>query len=226
MPIADLAYAPAEPGFAPTSGFPALGGDCGRRGSSLSTASAAEPAGKVEFNRDIRPILSDKCFVCHGPDHASRKADLRLDQREQALADRGGYRAIVPGRAADSELMRRVTSDDADEQMPPAKSGLRLSAREIELLGRWIDQGAEYQPHWSLIPPQQPARADDRASGRRPRTRSTTSSAARLAAAGLKPSPEADKTTLIRRVTFDLTGLPPTPAEVDAFLADTFAAGL
>src|SRR5581483_2666302 len=148
-----------------------------------------------------------------------RKAELRLDQREQAVADRGGYRVIVPGKAAASELYKRVTSDDADEHMPPANTGLRLSKREAELLASWIDQGAEYQPHWSFIAPRHPAV---------PKIKQSAGAAnpidffvrAELERNGLQPSPPADKQALLRRVTFDLTGLPPTLAEIDAFVAD------
>ncbi|MBS0207852.1 MAG: DUF1553 domain-containing protein [Planctomycetes bacterium] len=187
-------------------------------GMATSALIAAEPE-RVQFNRDIRSILSDKCFACHGPDSAARKADLRLDQREAALADRDGDRPIVPGQKAASEVFRRLTATDDDERMPPAKSGLRLTPREIELLGRWIDEGAEYQAHWSFIAPKRPSvPAPKQAEGLVNPIDAFIRE--RLAAEKLAPAPEADRTTLIRRVTFDLTGLPPTPAEVDNFLAD------
>jgi len=188
----------------------------------LSPAVAlADPSpAKLQFNRDIRPILSDKCFRCHGPDSASRKGELRLDVRDQAIAARDQRPAIAPGDAAGSELVRRVTSDSADERMPPASSGSELSPREIELLKQWIDAGAEYQPHWSFIAPTRPAIPATAAGVEPPANPIDAFVRARLAAEGLEPSPEADKTTLLRRVTLDLTGLPPTLAEIDAFVAD------
>jgi hypothetical protein len=173
----------------------------------------------VEFNRDIRPILSNNCYQCHGPDQAKRKADLRLDLEAEALADRGGYRAIEPGKITESELYLRVTAEDEDERMPPPKSGRMLDRRQVELLGRWIAQGAKWQKHWSLLPPRRPALPDvnDKASPHNPIDRFVR---ARLEREGLAPAPEADRATLLRRVTLDITGLPPTPAEDDAFLAD------
>src|SRR5688572_27062600 len=109
---------------------------------------------KVNFNRDIRPFLSDTCFKCHGFDANKRKADLRLDTREGAMADLGGGNgAIVPGKPDESEAFRRVSSDDIEEKMPPPDSGLKLTEKQIELFKKWIEQGAEYQAHWSLIPP-------------------------------------------------------------------------
>lgn len=178
---------------------------------------AAVPA-KVGYNRDVRPILSDKCFRCHGPDAQSRKADLRLDVREAALAEHDGVRTIVPGNLEDSDLMRRVLSADEDEVMPPPKSNLHLSKNEIEILKQWIAQGAEYEPHWAFV---QPVAAPSVVT-----PRETVHSEidrfvlAKLQAEGLSPSPEAEKGTLLRRVTLDLTGLPPTLAELDAYLGD------
>ena len=116
---------------------------------------ADEP--KIEFNRDIRPILSDTCFHCHGPDSAKRHAGLRLDQEEAAKAERDGHRAIVAGQASRSELVRRITSTDPDEVMPPRTSTRSLTAAQIKLLTRWIDDGATWQAHWSFIAPQRPA---------------------------------------------------------------------
>ncbi|MFT5467206.1 MAG: hypothetical protein ACI8UO_002310, partial [Verrucomicrobiales bacterium] len=158
-------------------------------------------AAEVEFNRDIRPILSDNCFKCHGPDSASRKADLRLDREEDARD------AIDPGNPKGSELIARVFHDDPDEVMPPPDSNLKLSASQQQLLRDWIAQGAKWEAHWALIPP---AREDGR--------KLDDFIEAELTEAGLKLSKPADLPTLIRRVTLDLTGLPPTPAEVDAFL--------
>lgn len=171
---------------------------------------------RVQFNRDIRPILSDNCFACHGPDKSNRKAELRLDLREEAVA----RKAIVAGQPAQSGLIERIVSDDAEERMPPPASRKTLTARQQELLKRWIAEGAEYQPHWAFVPPvrAEPPRIHD---SRFPSRNSIDSFIqSRLAQEGLTPSPEATRESLIRRVTLDLTGLPPTPAEVDAFLGD------
>jgi hypothetical protein len=177
---------------------------------------------RVSFNRDVRPILSDTCFQCHGPDEQQRKGGLRLDVRDVAVqAAESGAVAIIPGQPAASELVKRLTSDDPDLRMPPASLGKRLTPQQIETLKRWIAEGAEYQGHWAFIPPVRPALPDVRNSPSELRNAIDAFIRVRLDAAGLKPSPEADKTTLIRRVTLDLTGLPPTPSEVDAFLADT-----
>ncbi len=185
-----------------------------------AVASAAGPdSNRVEFNRDVRPILSDSCFQCHGPDSAQRQADLRLDQQESAFAGAGGEAPIVPGQPEQSELFRRITSTDPDERMPPADSGRALNDGQIETIRRWIEQGAEWQAHWSFIPPQRPALP----AVRNPawvRNGIDRFVLARLEREGRAPSPQADKSTLIRRVSLDLTGLPPTPTEVDAFLAD------
>ncbi|HTU17035.1 MAG TPA: DUF1553 domain-containing protein [Gemmataceae bacterium] len=181
---------------------------------------AAEPLPSViEFNRDIRPILSDHCFQCHGPDRARRKADLRLDTKEGAFADLGGSRALVPGDPDKSELFHRITTTNDHERMPPAKSGRRLTERQILLLRRWIEQGAKWQAHWSFLAPKRPSLPTVRDTAW-PRTPIDYFILARLEREGLRPSPEADRVTLLRRVTLDLTGLPPTPAEVDAFLQD------
>jgi hypothetical protein len=173
----------------------------------------------VEFNRDIRPILSDNCFQCHGPDKGNRKAKLRLDTKAGTLADRGGYRAVEPSHPERSELLKRILHQDESQRMPPAKAGRRLSPRQAELLRRWIAQGARWQKHWSLLAPHRPMPPQVKDAGwlRNPIDAFIL---ARLEPEGLRPSAEADRTTLIRRVTLDLTGLPPTPAEVDAFLQD------
>jgi hypothetical protein len=190
----------------------------GLGGLNLADAADALPA-KVEFNREIRPILSDKCFQCHGPDKARRKADLRLDTEAGAFADLGGYRAIVPHKLADSELYRRITAADADKRMPPARAGRTLTKRQIDLIKRWIEQGAKWQKHWAFIPPARPAlpHSKNASWARNPIDIFILD---RLEREGLRPALEADKATLLRRVTLDLTGLPPTAAEVDAFLAD------
>jgi hypothetical protein len=171
----------------------------------------------VNFDREIRPILADNCFTCHGPDDKQRKAKLRLDLRENAL---GHGSVIVPGQSAQSELLARITADEPTQRMPPPKTGKRLTVRQIELLRRWIDEGAKWSDHWSFVPPRRPPLPPvrDAVWVRNPIDYFVL---ARLEKEGLAPSPEADRTTLIRRATLDLTGLPPTPADVDAFLADT-----
>jgi Protein of unknown function (DUF1553)/Protein of unknown function (DUF1549)/Concanavalin A-like lectin/glucanases superfamily/Planctomycete cytochrome C len=174
---------------------------------------------EVEFNQDIRPILSDHCYTCHGPDKANRKTELRFDTQEGAFADLGGYRAIVPGDLAKSEMIRRVTAADEAIRMPPVYSGRSLTAHQIDLLSRWVEQGAEWQKHWSFIPPKPPELPTVK-NRSWPHNAIDSFVLERLEREGLKPSGEAEPTTLIRRVTLDLTGLPPTPAEVDAFLAD------
>ncbi|MEI6239932.1 MAG: PSD1 and planctomycete cytochrome C domain-containing protein [Planctomycetia bacterium] len=174
----------------------------------FSPATAAD-ADVVSFNRDIRPILSDNCFYCHGPDASHRQADLRLDLRDEAVA----AKAIVLGKPAESSLVVRINSTDPDELMPPPESHKKLDAKQKALLTRWIEQGAEYQKHWAYEPPVKAtvpagAQAIDHLVRQR------------LVKLGLEPSPEADRRTLIRRLSFDLTGLPPTPTEVEAFVAD------
>jgi mono/diheme cytochrome c family protein len=183
-------------------------------------APAAAPAPRrVEFNRDIRPILSNKCFACHGPDANQRKADLRLDNQAGSRADLGGRQAINPGKPGESELIQRITRKSKAGRMPPAKTGKTLSPTEIELFRRWIEQGGEYQKHWSFILPKRsplPAAED----GTWPRGGIDRFILARIEAAGLRPAPEADRVTLIRRLSLDLTGLSPTVQQVDAFLTD------
>jgi hypothetical protein len=179
----------------------------------------ASPSGRAEspldFNRDIRPILSENCFYCHGQDGNKREADLRLDDRQAAI-DAG---AIVPGDTGSSVILERIHSTDADVVMPPPDSNRRLSAEQKQLLDRWIREGAEYAPHWGFVTPERP---EPPAVNRRTWIRNLidTFVLAKLEAVGLAPSPEADRPTLIRRLHADLVGLPPTPAEVDAFVAD------
>jgi hypothetical protein len=184
----------------------------------LAIADPGTPA-EISFNRDIRPILSENCFACHGPDKKAREADRRLDTREGAIAENEGVRAIVPGDPGKSELLARITSHDRDEVMPPPKTERRISEKQVATLKRWIEQGAPWESHWSLIPPKRPALPAVANTGWA-RNDIDRFVLARLEQEKLTPSKEADPTTLIRRVTFDLTGLPPTPAEVDAFLAD------
>ena len=172
-------------------------------------APAAEP---VSFSRDVLPILSDNCFSCHGPDEGHRKADLRLDTREGATAD--AIQAVVPGRPEASELIRRIVSTDEDEVMPPPKSHKpRLKPGQTELLRRWIAEGAAWGRHWALEKPVRPATPP----GQHPIDALV---AARLRQEGLKPAAPAARVTQIRRLSFDLTGLPPTPAEMESFLHD------
>jgi hypothetical protein len=175
----------------------------------------------VQFNRDIRPLLSENCYKCHGPDPKARKGDLRLDTKEGAFAEiEKGKFAIVPGKPAQSELVRRIQSKDSDEKMPPAKSGKKLSPRDIALLQKWVVQGALYQGHWAFIAPQKtPAPSVKNAAW--VRTPVDALLLARLEREGLAPSPEADRITLLRRLSFDLAGLPPTTSDIDAFLADS-----
>ena len=184
----------------------------------VNTPAAAPSAAPINFNRDIRPILSDTCFKCHGPDAKQVKGGLRLDQPESATQPaKSGKVAIVPKQPGKSELVRRITTKDEDDVMPPTKTGKKLTPQQIELLKRWVEQGGEYQTHWAYKPLAKPG-----ASSAKP---STVDSfiAARLASQKLKPQPDADRVTLIRRVSFDLTGLPPKPADVEAFIADKSA---
>ena len=173
-------------------------------------SAAAVSAAPVSFNREIRPILSDNCFFCHGPDAGHRQADLRLDVRADAVA----AGAIVPGKPAESTLMSRVNATDAGELMPPPESHKKLNAKQKDLLSQWIAQGADYQKHWAYETPVK-AEVPAGTNGVDHLVRR------RLAEIGLAPSNEADRRTLIRRLSFDLLGLPPTPDEVAAFVADT-----
>jgi hypothetical protein len=183
----------------------------------LVHAGAAEP---VHYNRDIRPILSDNCFSCHGFDPKARKADLRLDTPEGATAvNDDDLRAIVPGNVSQSTLWSRLNSTDEDEVMPPPKTHKTVTAAQKEKLRQWIQQGAKYEKHWSFEP-LAPVKLPVVKAGAWPRNDLDRFILARLEKEGLTPSAEATKETLIRRVSLDLTGLPPTPAEVDAFAAD------
>lgn len=174
----------------------------------VATALTAH-ADDISFDRDIRPILSDNCFACHGPDAHHRKGDLRLDARDHAVTTK----AIVPGKPELSHVIERIFSNDPEQMMPPAESPKRLTAAQKELIKKWIAAGAEYQGHWAYEAPKKPAVA-------------ATANAIdqlvqqRLKKIGLTPSPEADRRTLARRLSFDLVGLPPKPADVEAFVAD------
>jgi mono/diheme cytochrome c family protein len=173
----------------------------------------------VEFNRHIRPILSENCFQCHGPDKNQRKGDLRLDTEQGALEDRGGYRVIVEGKPDESELLKRITRTEKAGRMPPVKTGKHLSAQQVELIRRWVAQGGKYEKHWSLIPPRR--RPVPTIKGQRPDNPIDAFVRMRQELHGLRPSPETDRRTLARRLSFDLLGLPPSPEEVDAFIRDT-----
>jgi hypothetical protein len=188
---------------------------------------AGEPRGRADFNFDVRPLLSDRCFRCHGPDERARKRGLRLDVREVALGRlESGRVAIVPGRPAESEVVRRIAAADPAERMPPPESNLSLSAEEIDLIRRWIEEGAEYRPHWAFepvgdVPLPGPLGAESaRAGWWESRNPIDLFVRERLERENLAPVPEAPRETLIRRATLDLTGLPPSAAEIDAFLAD------
>jgi hypothetical protein len=187
----------------------------------ILAAPSVMAASKLVFNRDIRPILSDKCFHCHGFEEKTRKGDLRLDLRDAAMKPaKSGETAIMPGKPEESEVITRIMTSDADDVMPPPKSHKTLTAREKALFKQWIAEGAEYQGHWAFIKPQRAA-TPPAASGTKDPIDAFIQ--AELARHQLSPSPEADRSTLIRRVTLDLTGLPPTPQEVDAFLNDSSA---
>ncbi|MFO0893447.1 MAG: PSD1 and planctomycete cytochrome C domain-containing protein [Phycisphaerales bacterium] len=181
-------------------------------GGAVAGAVLAPP---VDFDRQIRPILSEHCYACHGPDAQARKADLRLDVRADAVRVRPDGAAIVPLDPAKSELCRRIATDRPEDLMPPPSFKKPLSAEEAALLRRWVEEGAQYARHWAFEPPAAPALPPD-AAGRE----IDTIVRARLAAEGMELSPPADRETLLRRVTLDLTGLPPAPEEIDAFLAD------
>ena len=211
-----------------------------------SVAVAAPLPEKVSFNAHIRPILSNNCFYCHGPDEKHREAKLRLDVRENAVADLGGYAAIVPGKPDDSELMKRITTHDEDDVMPPVKSKKQLTPEQKETLKRWIAQGANYERHWSFEPLKRPEVVAIADCGlriadwekREPKTGAELRGRQRflelwpknpidhfienrLLDEGIAPSPEADPATLCRRLFLDLTGLPPTAKEVDAFVVES-----
>jgi hypothetical protein len=188
-----------------------------------ANANGESPSAKVNFDREIRPLLADKCLACHGADDHHREGSLRLDQRDAALrGGDSGEAAIVPAKPEASELIRRINSSDENEQMPPPDSKKSLTPEQRELLTRWIREGAEYQQHWAFVPPVRPMIPEVHHSGW-PRNDIDRFVLARLEQEHLKPSTGADRETLLRRLTLDLTGLPPTPGELDAFLADDSA---
>ncbi|MCH7987745.1 MAG: DUF1549 domain-containing protein, partial [Planctomycetes bacterium] len=188
----------------------------------LQTTNAADPKSEqIDFSRDIRPILSNTCYACHGPSEDNREAGLRLHEKEGAFSKlESGEVAVVAGDRKKSALFQRISSKDEDEVMPPADFDKKLTADQIELIGRWIDQGADWRGHWSFIKPERPTPP---AVTQEQFIRNDIDRfiVARLEKEGLKPAPEAKKTRLIRRLTFDLTGLPPTLKDIDKFLADT-----
>src|SRR5438128_3583111 len=184
------------------------------------TQAQAETSATVDFNRDIRPIFSRNCFPCHGQDAAHRATKMRLDRRESAVKmQKDGNTPIVPGSPQQSELYRRITAKDEDERMPPKESGHHLTPTQIEMLRRWLGQGAPYAEHWAFVKPQRPplAAVKDRSW---PRNGIDYFILDRLERAGMQPSEEADRFMLLRRASLDLRGLPPTPKEVDAFARD------
>ncbi|MDB6024282.1 MAG: hypothetical protein JWM68_505 [Verrucomicrobiales bacterium] len=184
------------------------------------TSSGAAQKDAVDFGAQVRPIISAKCFHCHGPDEGSRKAKLRLDLRDEALKERkGGIFPIKPGSPEQSEMIRRISSSDPEEVMPPSKESHAVTSSEIALLKKWIQQGAPYETHWAFKKPEQPALPKVK-SKRWAKNAIDSFILAKIEAAKLKPSPPAERATLIRRLALDLTGLPPTPAEVEAFVKD------
>ncbi|MCC6785721.1 MAG: DUF1549 domain-containing protein [Planctomycetes bacterium] len=197
--------------FAPRSAFVLL--------LAASPALAQSSQAPIDFNRDVRPILADRCFACHGFDAKARKAELRLDTLDGQRAEREGRVPVRPGDPDGSELIARIESHDPERVMPPPDSQRVLSDAERAVLRRWIAEGAAFAEHWAFLPPRRPelpAVAD----AAWPRQDLDRFVLARLEASGLAPAPEATRETLIRRVTLDLTGLPPTPERIDAFLAD------
>jgi hypothetical protein len=191
------------------------------RSFSADAPATGTPSQNTDFNRVIRPILSENCYKCHGPDDGARKSNLRFDQRQQALRPaKSGKVAIVPGAPEQSEMISRVSAGDPEKRMPPVSTGKRLTAAQIAELRLWIKQGAAYAPHWAYVKPVPPVLPDVQ-NRTWPQNSIDRFILARLEHEGLAPSPAADRFTLIRRVSLDLTGLPPTPEEADAFAKDT-----
>lgn len=186
----------------------------------FQTAAAAEPVSNVDFDRDIRPILSNVCFDCHGPDKNERKDELRLDQKDDVFKDRGGFALVVPGKTDSSELYARITDSDPKQRMPPPEALRQLDAKQIELIKRWIEQGAAWKGHWAYEPPAPPAPPDEKDVRGFIKNDIDRFVLRRMGMQGFAPADEADRPTLIRRLSFDLVGLPPTPREVADFAAD------
>ena len=177
------------------------------------TVTVVDAEDRVSFNRDIRPIFSKTCFECHGPDANAREADLRLDLRETATTEQDGNQPIVPEDAESSPVYQRISAADPDERMPPEDFHTQLTDREKQLVRQWIDQGAEYETHWAFSPPVRPI-IPDKVNAIDHLVQ------AKLETEGITPAAQANRATLIRRVTLDLTGMPPTPGDVDEFLSD------
>ncbi len=185
----------------------------------LATGWAGDTAGRVDFNRQIRPILSETCYQCHGPDQNKRKAELRLDARDGLFRSKDGTTIVVPGKPEESELLARISSEDTELRMPPPKHGAGLKPTQIELIKRWIAEGAQWKGHWAYLPPSR-QRAPEAKPGGRDRGEIDRFIRAEVAANGLEPAPLADRRTLIRRLSFDLVGLPPEPGDVEQFEKD------
>jgi mono/diheme cytochrome c family protein len=185
----------------------------------IPASARAEQSKPVDYGRDVLPILSDNCYQCHGPDAKARKAKLRLDTKEGAFRVKDDVAVIVAGKSAESEMVRRTSSTDPDEMMPPPTSNRKLTARQIAILKQWVDEGAKWGGHWAFVPP---TRAEAPMTRRKDWARGPIDSfvLAKLESEGLSPTAQASRETLIRRASLDLTGLPPTPAEIDAFAAD------
>ncbi|HEX8202520.1 MAG TPA: PSD1 and planctomycete cytochrome C domain-containing protein, partial [Isosphaeraceae bacterium] len=198
-------------------GSPLVAGAFGLLWLAALAPGAAPADDAIQYNRDIRPILSENCFSCHGPDKGNRKAGLRLDDPKVAVDEQG---VIVPGQPDESELVARIDAQDDLERMPPSKSNKTLSAAQKALLRRWVEQGAAYQPHWAYVAPQRP---EVPAVQQADRVRNPIDAfiLGTLEARGIRPAPEADRRTLLRRLSLDLTGLPPTPEDVEAFVQDS-----
>jgi hypothetical protein len=186
---------------------------------SLTPMWAGSSLPPVDFNRQIRPILSDHCFACHGPDENVREASLRLDLKEGLFEERGNYHLVVPGDPSGSRLFQRISAEHEAARMPPPRFDRQLSQEQVDLVKRWIEEGAQWQNHWAFVAPRRPTVPSVR---NRSWARNPIDSfiLARLEREGLEPSPEADPVTLLRRVTLDLTGLPPSLDEIRAFLGD------
>jgi hypothetical protein len=167
----------------------------------------------VDFKRDIRPILSNTCFLCHGPDPKNRKGDLRLDIRGDAFRVVDGKAAFVPGKPDKSEALLRILTTDKDDHMPPVKSGKKLTPKQIELIRKWVQQGAKWSEHWSFVPPERPPVPEVKGAA----NPVDAFVRVRLDREGLAPSPEAGRETLLRRLSLDLVGLPPTAGEIETF---------
>ncbi|MCC7065051.1 MAG: DUF1549 domain-containing protein, partial [Planctomycetes bacterium] len=190
----------------------------GSASAQVRAAPVDAPLGEVTFHRDIRPILAEACYACHGPDPASRKAKLRFDREEDLFAPREHGLVVARGKPQDSLLYQRITTADQDEVMPPPDAHVQLKPAQKELLRRWIEQGAPWQKHWAFLAPERPV-APKVANAAWARNPIDGFVLAGIEAAGLQPTAEADRRTLARRLSLDLTGLPPAPDEVEAFVA-------